>query len=324
MSGQLKQQPEWADAELVAATRADLARLPALASRDEVDQLSRLLAEVAAGRRTVLQAGDCAEERLLARYHAAAAAMAFLRARTGESGVPAVWTSHEALLLDYEVPLLRRQRGGDILLSSTHWPWIGDRTRQLDGAHVRMLATVVNPVACKVGPSMTPDELVRLCHRLDPNREPGRLTLITRLGANHVSRLLPSLVEAVRTEGHPVIWMCDPMHGNTVPTPSGRKTRHVPQSMHEVRDFRAILAASGGIAGGLHLEATPEQVTECLSAEMRPTAVTANYRTACDPRLRPDQAVDVVRSWGTESTGPRHPEREPAATTSGGTDVSVP
>jgi 3-deoxy-7-phosphoheptulonate synthase len=398
-----KQQPEWADAELVAATRNDLARLPGLVSRDEVDQLSRLLAEVAAGRRVVLQAGDCAEDpsdcvpetlvskvallellgtqlaalaghpairvgriagqfgkprsnpveshdgrtlpvfrghavnspvpvpalrnpdpvRLLTCYHAAAAAMAFLRARAGEGGVPALWTSHEALLLDYEVPLLRQHRDGGVLLASTHWPWIGDRTRQLDGAHVRLLAGVVNPVACKVGPSMTPDELVRLCQRLDPDREPGRLTLISRLGVDQVSRSLPALVEAVHAEGHPVIWMCDPMHGNTVTTPSGHKTRHVPQLVREVREFRAVLSATGGIAGGLHLEATPEQVTECLSAGACPSTVTANYRTACDPRLRPDQAVDVVHAWG-EGAATVPTRREPAATTSGGNDVPVP
>ncbi|HEX2419262.1 MAG TPA: 3-deoxy-7-phosphoheptulonate synthase [Micromonosporaceae bacterium] len=405
-----KQQPEWADAERVAAARNDLARLPGLVNREEVDQLSRLLAEVANGRRGVLQAGDCAEDpsdcvpdtldskvallhqlgaqlaavtghsvvrvgriagqfgkprsnpveshggralpvfrghavnsplptlalrrsdpvRLLTCYHAAAAATAFLRARAEEPGVPAVWTSHEALLLDYEVPLLRHHHDG-VLLSSTHWPWIGDRTRQLDGAHVRLLATVMNPVACKIGPSMTPDELVRLCHQLDPNRDPGRLTLISRMGVSQVSRSLPALVEAVRREGHPVIWMCDPMHGNTVTTASGLKTRYVSQLVREVREFRAVLAATGGIAGGLHLEATPERVTECLSVGTSPSTLSANYRTACDPRLRPDQAVDVVGAWSEETVTVSPTlattlpvSREPTPTTSGGNDVPVP
>ncbi|CAM5723672.1 Phospho-2-dehydro-3-deoxyheptonate aldolase OS=Streptomyces fumanus OX=67302 GN=phzC1 PE=3 SV=1 [Streptomyces fumanus] len=174
-----------------------------------------------------------------------------------------VWTSHEALLLDYEVPMVREQPSGELLLTSTHFPWIGERTRQVHGAHVTLLAKVGNPVGCKVGPAMTEDELLALCKRLDPGREPGRLTLIARMGADHAAERLPPLVRAVRAAGHPVIWLTDPMHGNTVRTPSGHKTRLVTTIEREVRAFKRAVESAGGVAGGLHLETTPDHVTEC-------------------------------------------------------------
>ncbi|MFL6122723.1 3-deoxy-7-phosphoheptulonate synthase [Actinophytocola sp.] len=225
-------------------------------------------------------------KRILLGYWAAREAMDALR----PNGIdPPLWTSHEALLLDYEEPMLRGR-----LLSSTHWPWIGDRTRQPDGAHVAMLAEVVNPVACKVGPKTTADELLAIVARLDPHREPGRLTLIARMGADRVADRLPPLVRAVARTGRRVIWLCDPMHGNTI-TVGNRKTRLLDTMIREVNRFQPAVAESGGVAGGLHLEITPSQVTECV-AELSELAE-ADYTTFCDPRLNPSQAMAVVSAW---------------------------
>ncbi|MEU0032144.1 3-deoxy-7-phosphoheptulonate synthase [Streptomyces sp. NPDC006335] len=209
---------------------------------------------------------------------------------------PAMWTSHEALLLDYEVPLLRREDDG-MLLSSTHWPWIGERTRQPGGAHVALLAGVTNPVACKVGPRITTDELLELCRQLDPRREPGRLTLIARMGADTVADALPPLVEAVRAAGHPVIWLTDPLHANTVTTPGGFKTRYVEAAEREVAAFHQAVVRHGGVAGGLHLEATPDAVLECVPDARTADLVGDAYESFCDPRLNAGQAISVVSAW---------------------------
>ncbi|WP_199563936.1 MULTISPECIES: 3-deoxy-7-phosphoheptulonate synthase [unclassified Streptomyces] len=235
--------------------------------------------------------------RMLDCYDAAVTAVEALRLRDpGPATAPYahVWTSHEALVLDYELPLLRRDREGGLLLASTHWPWIGERTRQTDGAHVRLLASIQNPVACKVGPTADPDDLVRLCGLLDAGRTPGRLTLIARMGAEAVTERLPALVSAVRAAGHPVSWLSDPMHGNTVTAPAGMKTRHVEALVREVVGFQDAVAAAGGVAGGLHLEATPHSVTECVADGSEPTGA---YTTLCDPRLNPWQALEVVSAW---------------------------
>ncbi|MEV7192577.1 3-deoxy-7-phosphoheptulonate synthase [Streptomyces sp. NPDC093510] len=210
---------------------------------------------------------------------------------------PPVWTSHEALLLDYEMPMLRMDDKGAMFLGSTHWPWIGERTRQVEGAHVALLSQVSNPVACKVGPSMDPAELLALCERLDPWREPGRLTLIARMGVNAVADRLPPLVEAVREAGHPVIWLSDPVHGNTVTAPGGYKTRMVQTVAREVAAFTHAVREAGGTAGGLHLEATPEDVTECATGEADLERVGERYLSCCDPRLNPAQAQSVVSAW---------------------------
>jgi 3-deoxy-7-phosphoheptulonate synthase len=210
---------------------------------------------------------------------------------------PPVWTSHEALLLDYELPMLRDLGGGQRWLGSTHWPWIGERTRQVDGAHVALLTAVANPVACKVGPGMGPAEIAALCGRLDPQREPGALTLIARMGAGRAADRLPALVAAVRRAGHPAIWLCDPMHGNTIAAPGGRKTRLLGAITQEVREFRRALAAGGGVAGGLHLETTPEDVTECVDDPGELEAAPARHTSFCDPRLNPAQAVAVIAAW---------------------------
>ncbi len=238
--------------------------------------------------------------RLLACYEAASEAMTHLGwldpARRSPS-CPPVWTSHEALLLDYELPLIRREEDGGELLTSTHWPWIGERTRRLDGAHVALFASIVNPVACKVGPGMTAGELVRLCALLDPGREPGRLTLIARMGADVVADRLPPLVRAVKAAGHPVIWCTDPMHGNTVTAPGGLKTRFVDTVVREVREFQSAVQSAGGVAGGLHLETTPDDVTECADDIGAAERVGDKYTSFCDPRLNPGQAMSVVAAW---------------------------
>lgn len=237
---------------------------------------------------------------LLSGYRAASDTMHYLgwrgTASRSELEVP-VWTSHEALLLDYELPLLRREPDGSLLLTSTHWPWVGERTRQLDGAHIGLLAAVSNPVAVKVGPTMTPDELVALCERLDAQRRPGRLTLIARMGADNAGERLPALVEAVARAGHPVLWLSDPMHGNTVSSPEGLKTRMVRTVVREVEDFQAAVSQNGGVAAGLHLETTPDTVTECVMDEDGLDRLGDKYLSFCDPRLNPQQAIEVVSAW---------------------------
>ncbi len=182
-------------------------------------------------------------------------------------------------------------------LGSTHWPWIGERTRQVDGAHVALLAEVLNPVACKVGPEIGRDQLLALCERLDPRREPGRLTLIARMGAQKVGERLPPLVEAVRAAGHPVIWLSDPMHGNTIVAPCGNKTRLVRSIAEEVAAFRLAVSGSGGVAAGLHLETTPDDVTECVADSSGLHQVSRHYTSLCDPRLNPWQALSAVMAW---------------------------
>ncbi|MFC4560977.1 3-deoxy-7-phosphoheptulonate synthase [Nocardiopsis mangrovi] len=213
----------------------------------------------------------------------------------GGHGAP-VWTAHEALLLDYELPMLRRT-GGRTLLASTHWPWLGERTRDADGEHAALLARAANPVACKIGPSTRPEEVRGLCRRLDPDRVPGRLTLVARMGAGTVTERLPPLVEAVRRLGHDVVWLCDPMHGNTVSTPSGLKTRFIQDITREVREFQSSVRCAGGVPGGLHLETTPEWVTECVPDRCHVDQVTGKYTSHCDPRLNPEQAAAVAAAW---------------------------
>jgi 3-deoxy-7-phosphoheptulonate synthase len=235
--------------------------------------------------------------RLLTCHEAAQAAVAYLREQHDRAG-GAIWTSHEALVLDYELPQLRQDPDGRLVLASTHWPWIGDRTRRPDGAHVRLLAAVSNPVACKVGPTVDEDELVELCEALDPRRSPGRLTLIARLGAGTTADRLCQLAARVRAEGHPVIWLCDPMHGNTVRAAvTTRKPRFPTAVVQEIKEFRVALDEAGAVAGGLHLEATPEPVVECLPDESFLDEWDGPCTTLCDPRLNAHQALIAVDSW---------------------------
>jgi 3-deoxy-7-phosphoheptulonate synthase len=208
-----------------------------------------------------------------------------------------VWTSHEGLLLDYEEPLTRQDSTtGQWYDCSAHMLWIGDRTRQLDGAHVEFFSGVHNPIGVKLGPSATGEELVALCERLNPLRIPGRLTLIARLGAGHVREALPPLLRAVTEAGHPVVWSCDPMHGNTFAAPSGHKTRRFDDVMAEIEGFFSAHREVGTWPGGIHLEFTGDDVTECLggSEGVREEQLEHRYETLCDPRLNARQALDCA------------------------------
>ena len=207
-----------------------------------------------------------------------------------------VWTSHEGLLLDYEEALTRRDSiTGDWYDCSAHVLWIGDRTRNLDGAHVEFFAGVHNPIGVKVGPSTTPEEVVELCGRLNPDRVAGRLTLIARLGAEGVADLLPPLLRAARDAKHPVVWVCDPMHANGF-VAGGHKTRHFDAIMGELEGFFTACRAERVWPGGVHLEYTGEDVTECLggSEELAVEQLDHRYETLCDPRLNARQALDLA------------------------------
>src|SRR5438477_1106258 len=208
-----------------------------------------------------------------------------------------VWTSHEGLLLDYEEALTRRDSTtGDWYDCSAHMLWIGERTRDTEGAHVEFFAGVHNPLGVKLGPDATGDDVLRLCERLNPERIPGRLTLIARLGAQHVREALPPLLEAVRDAEQPVVWACDPMHANTRLTGSGVKTRHFDDVMTELEGFFAAHRAAGTWPGGVHLEFTGEDVTECLGGaeEVLESQLDHRYETLCDPRLNARQSLDLA------------------------------
>jgi 3-deoxy-7-phosphoheptulonate synthase len=207
------------------------------------------------------------------------------------------YTSHEALLLGFEQAMTRQDSlTGGWYDTSAHLLWIGERTRQPGGAHVEFLAGVGNPIGVKVGPSATPDELVATCRRLDPQRVPGRLTLIARLGAARVQSALPPLVGAVAGAGHPVVWTCDPMHGNTFVGPSGHKTRRFDDVMAELAGFFAVHRSLGTHPGGIHVELTGDDVTECLGGadEIEDGHLSRRYETACDPRLNASQALELA------------------------------
>ncbi len=208
-----------------------------------------------------------------------------------------VYTSHEALLLGYEEAMTRvDSTTGDWYDTSAHFVWIGDRTRQPDGAHVEFARGIKNPIGMKCGPSLEPDELLRLIDLLNPANEPGRLTLIVRFGADKVEAGLPRLVRAVQKEGRAVVWSCDPMHGNTLKTASGYKTRPFDRILSEVRAFTSILPAEGAYPGGVHVEMTGQQVTECLggAAALKEEDLSSRYHTHCDPRLNGAQAIDLA------------------------------
>ncbi|MBN8956609.1 MAG: 3-deoxy-7-phosphoheptulonate synthase class II [Rhizobiales bacterium] len=207
------------------------------------------------------------------------------------------YTSHEALLLPYEQAMTRvDSTSGDWYCTSGHLVWIGDRTRQLDHAHVEYCRGIKNPIGLKCGPSVKPDELLRLIDILNPDDEPGRLTLIGRFGADKVSEHLPALVRAVKREGRTVVWSCDPMHGNTITSASGYKTRPFERILQEVKTFFAVHLAEGTIAGGVHLEMTGRNVTECTGGARAITDEGLNdrYHTFCDPRLNAEQAIEMA------------------------------
>ena len=207
------------------------------------------------------------------------------------------FTSHEALLLGYEEALTRQDSLTDEWYDcSAHLLWAGDRTRDPDGAHVEFMRGVRNPIAVKLGTSATPDEVVDLCTQLDPDRVPGRLMLISRMGVDHVEEALPPLVRAVRAAGHPVVWECDPMHGNTFVTDSGHKTRDFAAIMSEIRSFFSVCRSAGTWPGGVHIELTGEDVTECTGGARAISEADLHdrYHTYCDPRLNAEQAIEVA------------------------------
>jgi 3-deoxy-7-phosphoheptulonate synthase len=207
------------------------------------------------------------------------------------------YTSHEALFLSYEEALTRiDSTTGDWYDCSAHLVWLGDRTRQVDGAHAEFLSGINNPIGMKCGPSLEADDLLRLIDRLNPQNEPGRLTLITRMGSDKVEARLPCLIRTVQREGREVVWCCDPMHGNTVTSSNGYKTRSFDRILDELHNAFAIHAAEGSYAGGVHFELTGQNVTECIggSQAISEASLADRYLTHCDPRLNATQALELA------------------------------
>ncbi|MFH5823021.1 class II 3-deoxy-7-phosphoheptulonate synthase [Georgenia sp. AZ-5] len=207
------------------------------------------------------------------------------------------YTSHEALLLEYESAMTRiDSRTGTPYNTSGHFLWIGERTRQADGAHVDLLSRVRNPIGVKLGPTTTGDDALALVDRLNPDGEPGRLTFITRMGAGRIRDVLPGLVERVTADGRPATWVCDPMHGNTITSPSGYKTRELATVLDEVHGFFEVHHALGTVPGGLHVELTGDDVTEVLggSEEVDDAALARRYETLVDPRLNHQQSLEMA------------------------------
>jgi len=246
-----------------------------------------------------------ANSALAEKYHQLAGrideTLAFMRA-VGMDGAPQLretsfFTAHEALLLNYEEAFVRRDSlTGRWYDCSAHMLWIGDRTRQLDGAHVEFMRGIENPIGVKVGPSMDPDELIRLIDTLNPDNDPGRLNLIVRMGADKVEAHFPPLLRKIKEEGREVLWSSDPMHGNTIKASSGYKTRDFAQILSEVRLFFAVHQAEGTYAGGIHIEMTGQNVTECIggSRPITEDGLSDRYHTHCDPRMNADQSLELA------------------------------
>ncbi len=228
----------------------------------------------------------------------------------------AIYTAHDALLLPYEEALTRQDSlTGDWYACSAHLLWLGDRTRQPDHAHAAFASGVANPLGMKCGPSLTADALLRLLDMLNPDNAPGRMTLITRMGAGPLAEHLPKLLRAVRREGRSVLWCCDPMHGNTVTLQNGRKTRQLERILDEVRVFFAAHQSEGTRAGGIHLEMTGKDVTECLGGgqEIDEADLSLRYQTQCDPRLNGTQALELAFLVAESLRRARGPLRLPMA-----------
>lgn len=207
------------------------------------------------------------------------------------------YASHEALLLDYEKPLVRvDSRTGKLYDVSGHFLWIGERTRELDGAHIDFASKIANPIGVKVGPTSTPEVVLELLEKLNPEQIPGRLMLITRMGAGKIREVLPSIVKTVQDSGHPVLWVCDPMHGNTREAATGHKTRLFDDVLDEVRGFFEVHAQMDTHPGGIHIELTGDDVTECLGgiSGISEDDLPFRYETACDPRLNRVQSLDLA------------------------------
>ncbi|MGV0874180.1 class II 3-deoxy-7-phosphoheptulonate synthase [Mycolicibacterium sp. XJ879] len=217
-----------------------------------------------------------------------------------------IYASHEALVLDYERAMLRLstedaegmtgEHKPKLYDLSAHYVWIGERTRQLEGAHIAFAEVIANPIGVKIGPTMTPELAVEYVERLDPNNVPGRLTLVTRMGNNKIRDTLPPIIEKVQATGHQVIWQCDPMHGNTHESSNGYKTRHFDRIVDEVQGFFEVHRALGTHPGGIHVEITGEDVTECLGGaqDISDTDLAGRYETACDPRLNTQQSLELA------------------------------
>jgi 3-deoxy-7-phosphoheptulonate synthase len=208
-----------------------------------------------------------------------------------------LFTSHEALLLNYEEALSRIDSfTGKAYNCSAHFLWIGERTRQLDHAHVEFFKHIENPIGVKIGAAIEADELLRLIDALNPHNEPGRLTLISRMGADVLPEKLPALIQAVQREGRELVWSSDPMHGNTMKASSGYKTRQFDDILREIRQFFAVHQAEGSYPGGIHLEMTGEHVTECTGGayEITDSDLSTRYLTSCDPRLNADQVLELA------------------------------
>lgn len=240
------------------------------------------------------EARRAAPERIMTAYHQSAATLNLLRGEA-QARQRAFYTAHESLLLPYEQALTRREEDGPYDLSA-HFLWIGDRTRQPDGAHIEFLRGIENPIGLKCGPSLTVDDLAAIVTRLNPANTPGRLTLISRMGADGIADRLPALLRAARAEGWNVLWCCDPMHGNTYRSKSGFKTRAVNDIAGEIRQFFALHRAEGTIAGGVQLELTGRDVTECVggAAAVTDAGLGARYHSPCDPRLNPEQSMEIA------------------------------
>nr|WP_256835669.1 3-deoxy-7-phosphoheptulonate synthase class II [Pseudomonas oleovorans] len=246
-----------------------------------------------------------ANSALAEKYHQLAGrideTLAFMRA-VGMDSAPQLretsfFTAHEALLLNYEEAFVRRDSlTGRWYDCSAHMLWIGDRTRQLDGAHVEFMRGIENPIGVKVGPSMDPDDLIRLIDTLNPDNDPGRLNLIVRMGADKVEAHFPRLLRKVKEEGRQVLWSSDPMHGNTIKASSDYKTRDFAQILSEVRQFFGVHQAEGTYAGGIHIEMTGQNVTECIggSRPITEDGLSDRYHTHCDPRMNADQSLELA------------------------------
>ncbi|WP_030325682.1 class II 3-deoxy-7-phosphoheptulonate synthase [Streptomyces sp. NRRL B-3229] len=229
--------------------------------------------------------------------------LAFMSASGADHGAlhsTEIYASHEALLLEYEQGLLRWAAGASgeprLYGLSSHMLWIGERTRRLDGAHIALAALLANPIGLKLGPGTSPEQAVEYVERLDPDNVPGRLTLISRMGSSKVRDVLPAIVEKVEASGHRVVWQCDPMHGNTYEAASGYKTREFDRILDEVKGFFEVHRALGSHPGGLHIELTGDDVTECLGGaeQIDEQALALRYESSCDPRLNPNQSVELA------------------------------
>src|SRR5438270_864581 len=314
----IRQVPGYADKAALGRVEETLHRYPPLVFAGEARRLKDRLADVAAGKAFLLQGGDCAES--FAEFHpnnirdtfrvllqmavvltfGAACPIVKVGRLAGHFPKPrssVTVTQNGVRFLSYEEALTRvDSTTGDWYDCSAHLVWLGDRTKQLDGAHVEFLRGIKNPIGMKCGPTTEPDEVLRLIGKLNPANEPGRLTLITRMGADKVEAKLPALIRAVQREGCQVVWCIDPMHGNTITSSTGYKTRAFDRILDESHGAFAIHLAEGSYAGGVHFELTGQDVTECIGGAQKVSeqGLAANYLTHCDPRLNASQAIELA------------------------------